>query len=291
MKTTSKNNPVSLAKLTGAMLIFGTIGIFRRWIPLSSAWMAFFRGTIGSLFLVFLLIGRRKNRAEHLTLRTVFLLILSGALIGYNWILLFEAYNYTTVSVATLCYYMEPTLVVVLSALIFREKLTPKKILCTLAALLGMVLVSGVLEAGGIGTRDMRGILLGLAASCLYSVVVLMNKSLPPVEPYGKTILQLSSAAVVLIPYLLLAEGTAGLVFTPKTVALLLFVGVVHTGISYSLYFGSMDGLKTQTVALFSYIDPVTALILSALLLHEQMTPLGILGAILILGAAAIAEL
>ncbi len=290
MENTHKNNPVSLAKLTGSMLIFGTIGIFRRWIPLSSAWMAFFRGTIGSLFLILLLIMRRKNRAEHLNLRTVFLLILSGALIGYNWILLFEAYNNTTVSVATLCYYMEPTLVVVLSALLFREKLTPKKILCTLAALLGMVLVSGVLEAGGVSTRDMRGILLGLAASCLYAVVVLLNKSLPPVEPYGKTIIQLSSAAVVLIPYLFLVEGMAGLVFTPKTLLLLLFVGVVHTGISYSLYFGSMDGLRTQTVALFSYIDPVTALVLSALLLHEQMSPLGILGAILILGAAAIAE-
>ena len=277
--------------LTASMLIFGTIGIFRRMIPLDSALIAFCRGMVGSLFLLPFLWKAKRKKPLRADKKTTGKLMLSGAVMGVNWLLLFEAYNHTSVSVATLCYYMEPTIVILASLALFREKLTIKKAACTLAALAGMVLVSGVPETGLPTGSDLKGILLGLGAACLYAAVVLLNKSVRGVDPYFKTTVQLASVGAVMLPYLLFTGGFTGGEWSLKTAGLLLLTGVLHTGVSYALYFGSMDGLKTQTVALFSYIDPVAALILSALVLHESMSWLGVLGAVLILGSAAIGEI
>ena len=276
--------------LSASMLIFGTIGLFRRAIALPSALIAFFRGAIGCAALL-LFVALRRRALPALPRRLACLLALSGALIGVNWIFLFEAYDRTSVSVATLCYYMAPTFVIVLSALLLREKMTAKKALCALLALVGMALVSGVAETGLPPASELRGILFGLAAALLYAAVVLLNKSLPAVDPYAKTTLQLGLAALVLVPYLLAVNAFSAMLWDARTLGLLLVVGVLHTALCYALYFASMDGLKTQTVALFSYIDPVAALLLSALLLHETLTPLGIFGALLILGSAVVGEL
>lgn len=288
---TQKNSPKSLAMLISAMFIFGTIGIFRRMIPLPSAWIAFFRGVVGAIFLYLFVKIKGKKFAHHLQGKTLVLLIITGALIGIDWMMLFEAYNYTSVSVATLCYYMEPTFVVILSCIVFRERMTVKKTICTLLALAGMVLISGITESGGLQSGDVKGILLGIGAAIIYAVVVILNKSLPGIDAYEKTMIQLGSASLIMTPYLLLSGVPEKNSWSLSVVALLLIVGVVHTGISYTLYFGSMDHLKTQTVALFSYVDPVVALLLSVCILHEKMSVIGILGAILILGSAVFCEL
>lgn len=290
-KNKDKNDPKSLAMMVAAMSIFGTIGIFRRMIPLSSAWVAFFRGGIGSVFLLLfvLLTGKKAERKPEK--RELILLSVSGAVIGVNWMFLFEAYNYTSVSVATLCYYMAPTIVVVISSLFFRENMTGIKAVCTAAALAGMVMVSGVADGSLPGGGDLKGILFGLSAAAMYASVVLMNKSTSGIDPYQKTVIQLSCATLVMIPYLIAEGGPAGAEWGASLIAFLLIVGIIHTGLSYALYFGSMDGLRTHTVALLSYIDPVTALILSAIILGERLTPLGIFGAVLILGSAVVSEL
>lgn len=290
MHNTQKNSPKSLTMLILAMSIWGTIGIFRKMIPLPSALIAFSRGVIGTAFALLVMKIRGKQMEHHLSKRVMALLVLTGALIGLSWMVLFEAYNYTSVSVATLCYYMEPTFVVLLSLLIFKEKLTVKKGVCSFLALVGMVLVSGILEAGKLQKGDLTGVMLSVGAAILYATVVLLNKSLPGIDSYEKTVIQLGSAAIVLLPYLLFSGSFAGNTWDVKTIALLLFVGIIHTGISYTLYFGSLDGLRTQTVALFSYIDPVVALFLSALILHERINIPGVIGAVLILGSAIVCE-
>lgn len=277
-------------KLTLSMIIFGTIGIFRRYIPLPSSLVAMTRGLTGMLFLLLVMVLRKRGMNRTAVRRKLGLLCLSGAAIGVNWILLFEAYNYTSVATATLCYYLAPMFVILASPLVVGERLTAKKLICVLTALLGMVFVSGVLESGG-GSSDLRGVLLGLGAAVLYASVVLMNKQLGDVPAYDRTIVQLGSSAAVLLPYVLLTENLGTLSFTPGTIALLLVVGVVHTGIAYALYFGSLMQLKAQTAAILSYIDPVVAVLLSALVLREHMSLLSGLGAILVLGAAVVSEL
>ena len=277
-------------KLTLSMVIFGTIGIFRRYIPLPSSLVAMTRGLTGMLFLLLVMLLRKRGMNRAAVRRKLGMLCLSGAAIGVNWILLFEAYNYTSVATATLCYYLAPMFVILASPLVVGERLTAKKLICVLAALLGMVFVSGVLEAGG-GSSDLKGVLLGLGAAVLYAGVVLMNKQLGDVPAWDRTIVQLGSSAAVLLPYVLLTEDVGALSFTPATLALLMVVGIVHTGMAYAMYFGSLMELKAQTAAILSYIDPVVAVLLSALLLKERMSLLSGLGAVLVLGAAIVSEL
>lgn len=274
-----------------SMFIFGTIGIFRRYIPLSSGLLAMTRGFVGALFLLCIMAAGKRRFDREGVRGSLLLLVLSGALMGFNWILLFEAYRYTTVATATLCYYLAPAFVMLAAPVVLKERLTPRKLGCVVLSLGGMVLVSGVLNAGFSGAAELRGVLLGLGAAVLYAAVILMNKRLGPVPAYDKTILQLFSAAVVLVPYVLFTEegGFGGI--TPSALLLLLVVGVVHTGVAYALYFGSISALTAQTVAVFSYIDPVVAVLLSALFLREPMTPAGVAGAVLILGAALWGEL
>ena len=293
------NRPGALLMLASSMLIFGTIGLFRRYIPLSSGLLAFSRGILGALFLgLFLMIRRlpeqrlkkRKDSWNRASAPVFFLLILSGALIGVNWILLFEAYNYTTVATATLCYYMQPTIVILLSPLFFHERLTAKKLVCAFLAVLGMFLVSGAAGEGIPQGDAFRGILCGLGAAILYASVVIMNKCIRNIDSYLKTILQLASASVCLLPYLAVTGQLSYVKLDSFSLLMLLVVGIVHTGIAYTLYFGSTDGLRAQTIALFSYIDPVSALFISVLFLHEPMGAAGLAGAVLILGAAFAAE-
>ena len=284
----NKENFKSYIALIGSMLIFGTLGVVRRYVPLSSAMLALCRGVLGSVFLlVFVLVrgGKLKLPERKATLW----LVLTGAVMGLNWMLLFEAYNYTTVAAATMCYYMQPTIVILLSPIVFRERLGAKRLACAFAAIVGMLFVSGVLS-GGAGQVHIGGILFGLGAAAFYATVIILNKKIVVGDIYAKTIIQLAGAALVMIPYVLLTEGVPDLSMSAAGVGTVLLVGIVHTGITYALYFGSMQRLRAQTVAVLSYIDPVFALLLSAAVLHESLSPLGIVGAVLIIGSAIISE-
>ena len=185
---------------------------------------------------------------------------------------------------------MQPTIVILLSPLFFDESLTAKKLVCAFLAVLGMFLVSGAAGEGIPQGDAFRGILCGLGAAVLYAAVVIMNKCIRNIDPYLKTILQLASASVCLLPYLAVTGQLSYVKLDSFSLLMLLVVGIVHTGIAYTLYFGSTDGLRAQTIALFSYIDPVSALFISVLFLHEPMGAAGLAGAVLILGAAFAAE-
>lgn len=285
----NKDNFKSYAALIGSMLIFGTLGVVRRYVPLSSAMLALCRGALGSVFLL-LFVLVRGGKLKLPERKTTLWLVLTGAIMGLNWMLLFEAYNYTTVAAATMCYYMQPTIVILLSPLVFRERLSGRKLACAAAAIVGMLFVSGVLSGGTGQVQDIRGIAFGLGAAALYAAVIILNKKVVVEDIYAKTVVQLAGAALVMIPYVLLTEGVPELTLTAADIGMVLLVGIVHTGITYALYFGSMQRLKAQTVAVMSYIDPVFALLLSAAVLHESLTPLGIVGAVLIIGSAIISE-
>lgn len=287
---TGKNDRRSVLMYVSSLLIVGTIGAFRRWLPLSSGLLVFARGVLGALSLALWVRLRGRKLFHGLKGKTLGMLCLIGAILGFNWICLFEAYRYTTVATATLCYYFQPTIVLLLSPLLFREKLTAKKLLCAALAILGMVFVSGVTEGGGIPASQLRGVTFGLAGAALYALVVILNKKLPPIDMYEKTVIQLGAAAVTLLPYLLATEKLSSVRLDGPGLALLLVIGVVHTGVVYALYFGSMDGLRAQTIAILSYLDPVVALLVSALVLHEPLTVFGAVGAVLILGAAVFSE-
>ena len=294
MKQQSKQTAVfsnPLLQLSLSMFIFGTIGIFVRHIPFPSSVIALARGGIGMLFLLLVVFLSKQKLSASDIRRNLLPLCLSGFFLGFNWILLFEAYRYTTVATATLCYYLAPVFVILVSPLILKEKLTAKKLICIGIALMGLICVSGVMEGGLPGFAEAKGILLGLGAALLYATVMFLNKKLSPIPAYDKTILQLGSASLVLMPYLLLSGGFSISQLTLAQWLLLGLVGILHTGIAYALYFGAMKDLSAKTMAIFSYLDPVIAVILSAVILQESMTLWGIVGTILILGSALYSEL
>ena len=273
-----------------SMVIFGTIGLFVKYIPLPSAAIALVRGVVGLLFLLIVMAAGRKKLSLTAIRSNLLILILSGIALGGNWMLLFESYRHTTVATATLCYYLAPVFVVLLSPVFYKERLTGRKLVCTLAALIGMVLVSGILDAG-FSPAQLTGVLCGLGAAALYAAVVLLNKALRGLSAFERTVMQLAVSSLILLPYVLLTAQTASFRLAPLSLLLLLVVGVIHTGVAYALYFNAVGALPAQTAALLSYLDPVIAVLLSALLLREPMGWSGILGAVLILGSTLISEL
>lgn len=277
-------------QLLSAMGIFGTIGIFVRYIPLSSTAIAFVRGLLGVVFLVLVMLLTKKKPNRQAIKKNLLVLCVSGAAIGFNWILLFESYKHTTVATATVCYYLAPLFLLLASPLL-EEKLTVKKIICISTALVGMIFISGITEGPLPTFGQLQGIALGVGAAVLYAGVMFLNKKLSPIGAYDKTVLQLGAATAVLLPYLMLTEGAALPTLTGVQWTLLFIVGVVHTGFAYWLYFGAMKNLSAETIALFSYLDPVLAILLSAFLLGERMSVSGIIGTVLILGSALYSEL
>ena len=279
-------------RLTGEMVIFGTIGLFVRYLSLPSGIVACARGFIGALVLLLCMLLLRKRPSFAAVRRNLVLLLASGAFVGLNWILLFEAYRYTTVSTATLCYYMAPILVVIVSPVFLHERLTLRKLVCVVVSLCGMLGVSGVLDGSLPGPGEWQGILCGLGAAALYAGVMLLNKQLRDIDAYDRSIVQLAAAALVLLPYSLLTGGTDALSsLDGGSVFLLLLLGVVHTGLAYFLYFGAMGQLPAQTVAILSYLDPAVAIQISMLVLQEPITPFGMIGAALVLFSALVSEL
>ncbi len=269
-----------------AMLIFGSIGIFVRGIHLPSSQIALTRGIIGSVFLLsasFLM----KNKLSLPAIRkNIILLTACGAAIGFNWILLFEAYKYTSIANATLSYYFAPVIVVFISPFVLKERLTKRKVYCILGAMAGMFLIAGNGNTDGFQMRELIGIGFGLSAAVLYASVVCMNKFMKGLTGLETTLVQISTAALVLVPYVLI-QGNIGLAkLNTKEWILLVIVGLMTTGFAYLLYFTSFQKLDGQTVAIFSYIDPISAILMSAIFFGETLNAIQLLGGVLILGAA-----
>jgi RarD protein len=274
-------------KLIGAVTIFGTVGLVRKSIPYTSALVACVRGFIGAIFLLIILFLKKERLKDEGIKQNAALLFGSGIALGANWILLFEAYRYTSVSVATICYYMAPVIVIFISPFLFGEKITLKQVICSIVAVLGMVLVSGVVESGFSG---IKGILLGLSAAVGYAAVITFNKKITGIAASHRTIIQLGVAAVGLFPYILLTEDFTNFQMELKPILLLLIAGILHTGVAYALYFGSIRHVPAQTVALLSYIDPIVAVLLSAFVLNETLTGLAVVGIVMVIGSAIINE-
>ncbi|MBQ2895943.1 MAG: DMT family transporter [Oscillospiraceae bacterium] len=270
--------------LITSMLIWGSLPIFVSQVSYSSEQIVLCRVVLGLVFLllVFLLRGKKPNmqgvRKHGLQL------LITGVIMGFNWVFLFDSYRYVDVSIATLCYYTEPVLVCIASAFLFKEKLTPVKITSIAAAVLGMVIVNGV-TAGG--SDPMRGIACGLLAAVLYGCVTISNKTVHGLSGLETTIVQLIGAAIVMVPYVLLSQGFGAPQNGWRDIVFMCALGILHSGIALLMYFSSMQTLPAQTVALCSYVDPASALFFAAIFLGDRMSMLQWVGAILIIGGAA----
>lgn len=273
------------------MLLFGSIGIFVKKLDMSSSEIAFLRGVIGSVFLLFVSLLVKHRPSRQALKENAILLLLSGAAIGLNWIFLFESYRYTTISNATISYYFAPIFVMMLAPWVLKEKLTTAKVICIIMAMAGLLLIVNPGAGSSSGAADNKlGIFYGLLAAAFYASVVLMNKFIKNLSGFEITLVQLMAAALVLFPYV----GWQGqLNFTgldSTSIIFILILGIVHTGFAYFLYFTSIQNLPGQTIAVLSYIDPISAVIIAAIFLSESMTFIQMIGGVLVLGATFLSE-
>ena len=266
-----------------SMAIFGTLAPFVRNISVSSGELALYRAILAALFIGAILLVTRQRIPFRAIKRELPLLLASGMAMGINWILLFQAYKYTTVSAATLSYYFAPVLVTLICPILFHERMSAKQIVCFAMSTVGVVLI---IDVGGLGAggTHLIGILFGLGAACFYATVMLLNKFIKGVAGIHRTFLQFLAAILILIPYVALTGGVTLGSMSGRGWACLLIVGLIHTGMTYCMYFSSLKELPGQKAAILSYIDPLVAILVSVAVLHETITPLQIVGGALILG-------
>lgn len=265
-----------------SMIIFGTLGVFTRNIAVTSGELALYRAILAAILILgyFLVTGQRIDFKA--IKKEIPLLLFSGMAMGVNWILLFEAYKHTTISAATLSYYFAPVIVTIVCPILFREKLGKKQLICFIMSTLGLVLVIGFENLGN--GNHVLGILLGLGAALFYATVILLNKFIKNVEGIHRTFLQFLAAITILVPYVLITGDLQIGMLDGKGWACLLTVGLIHTGITYCMYFSALKELKGQEIAILSYLDPLVAVAISFFVLGEPMTIWQMLGGILILG-------
>lgn len=280
--TTITKHKNAKSMMIASMAIFGTLGIFTRNIAVTSGELALYRAVLAISLIAVYLVCAKQNINLKASKKELVLLLFSGAAIGINWILLFEAYKYTTISAATLSYYFAPVIVTVICPILFHEKLTGKQIFCFIMSTLGLIMITGTSNIRD--KRDFIGILFGISAAIFYAAVIILNKFIRNTDGIHRTFLQFLSAIIILVPYVLLTSGIHLGNLDIKGWGNLLIVGLFHTGITYCMYFSSLKELVGQEASILSYIDPLVAVLISVLILGETMSIAQAIGGVLILG-------
>ena len=273
-----------------AMLIFGTIGIIVKYIPLAASEIAFYRAILALLVISLFLVIKKEKLNLNAKKSALILLLASGIGIGANWILLFESYNYTSLSISTVCNYFAPIIVMILTPIILKEKLSLKQVICLIIAITGLIFIVGAFEFKK-DSNNIIGIILSLLAACLYAAVILINKKINHINGIQRTFFQFLSLAIILLPYTIFTTGFNVFNLSIENLLWLLLLGVVHTGIAYCLYFTSIKDMSGQKISILSFIDPVTSIVLAYFIFNDQFTGLQLIGALMILGATIFSEI
>ncbi|TRZ38492.1 DMT family transporter [Niallia circulans] len=273
-----------------SMIIFGTIGLVVRYIDLTASERALFSSFLGCLFLLIILVITKKKLSWSLMKANALCLFISGIALGGNWIFLYQSYDHTTIANATIGYYFAPVFVMILSPFILREKLSRKKFICIAVAIIGMFLIIGK----GISTSaadDLLGLFFGVIAAVFYAALLLVNKFIKNMGRLELTIIQLGITTFMLMPYVFLTEGFNNILkITGSSIPFILMLGIINTGIGFWLFFAGMEKLSGQSIAMLSYVDPFVAIIISAIILQEQMTIIQVIGGGLLLGSTFVSE-
>ena len=276
-----------LILFVASMVIFGTNGLIVANISLGSAEIVLMRTFLGSLFLLAIVLVKRSFSFADLKADLV-PATMGGAALGLNWVLLFSAYRSAGVGLSTLTYYCGPIIVLALSPVLFREKLTWNKLLAIAAVAVGMFCITGDIEPG---SDVQTGILFGGGAALLYASLIVANKRVKRLSGLNCAMYELIVAFFVVLIYLLASNVKLPVIPAAEDIVWVLAIGLVNTGLAYYLYFSSLQKLPGQTVALVCYIDPLTALLVSGAFLGEKLLGVQIAGGVLILGGACLGEL
>lgn len=284
-------------KYLASLILFGSNGIVASMIDLPSLFIVLARVSLGAALLVALVVlsrSARTNLQAPKHPRQALYLAVSGAALGVAWLFLFEAYRYVGVGVASLLFYCGPVIVMALSPMLFKTRLTAQKVLGFAAVTVGAFLVVG--QGLGEGVSPW-GLFLGAMSAVMYAVMVIFSKKVTRIGGVECSAIQLCGSLAAVAVYLGFSAATGSIelpsaaMLAHLNVPAALCIGLVNTGLGCYMYFSSMGELPVTRVAVCGYLEPLSAVVLSALLLGEAMTPANVLGAALILGGAIYSEL
>ena len=273
-----------------ALFLYGTMAVLLKYINLPIEFVALIRGIVGSLFLLILTLLTRGKLDISSIKKNFKYLLLSGMSLGINWVCLFRAFRVSTVSISILVDYMAPIFMIIISPLLFKEHLNKKKLICVFIAFIGLIMVSGVVGSD-IRMINVEGLLLAAGAGLGFMGVIIFNKLMGDVSVYDKAVVQISIAALTVVPFAIKAVLETSIVWDFKSVFLSFIMGLVSTGMAYYFYFYGISGLSVQTVAVVGYVEPVITVLSSVIFLKESMSMAAMAGAVLIIGAAVSSEL
>jgi drug/metabolite transporter (DMT)-like permease len=281
------NHKNSYFRYFAALLMFGMNGIVASHIALTSYEIVFTRTLIGSLLLIaFYALTRQAVHLLHNKKHTL-CLIISGIAMGTSWMFLYEGYQRMGVSIASLAYYCGPVIVMILSPILFREKLTWPKMTGFLAVLVGMFCVNSL------ALREVNttvGLFCGIMSAVMYAFMVIFNKKAKSITGLENSMWQLLTSFLTVAVFVGVKQGFVIQIESGDWIPILI-LGVFNTGIGCYFYFSAIGSLPVQTVAICGYLEPLSAVVFSMLFLRESMTIVQVIGAILILGGAVFGEL
>ena len=273
---------VATLKYLFALTLYGTIGLFLHFISYSSEFVVLCRGSIGTLFILLVLLTR-KDKIDFQSIRNnLKTLMISGFALGFNWVFLFAGYRHG-IAITSLCNYLAPLIVVVIMATVYKQKINSRQLGCIALAFVGMLLLTGIFESNN--DSDIRCVIYGLLAAFGFVIMVLCNKKLNNIKDLEKTLMQLFFSVLIVLPYVIFNDGFPKQ-FDMQSTILVIILGVLHTGVAYICYFAAIHALDAQTIAVLGYLEPALNFFIGAFILKENITIYGVIGAIMILLAS-----
>jgi len=266
-----------------SMLVWGSIGIFVRYIDQPPEVIVFFRVFIAFIALVILrLIKKKDNLSNKLSFKEYSILSMSGLFISLNWLFFFRAIKVTTIASATMSYYMAPVIVTVLSVFLLKESINKKTLIAVGLSFSGIILMTSM-GAQKSNDFNITGVGYGVIAAFFYALVTISVKKLREVPSHKISLFQMAISSLIFLPAIRQMKTFNALSWT-----LMIIVGVIHTCIALNLYFEGIKRIKVQHVGVLSYIDPLGAVILAGIFFNERPEVTTLIGGGLILSATYI---
>ena len=274
-------------KLVLVMIIWGSLGVFTKSIPLSALHLAFLRALIALPVLWGVMKLQKADKVEWALLKPY---LVSGALLGFGWLTLFYGFKHTSISSAVIIYNMCPVYVMIAAPLILKETISKLQITVIFFSLLGLILIVGNNLLAGYGYMGMA---LSAVAGMLYATIILINRSITcRVDNQTATFVQIVTAMLVLLPFVVLDGSILTVVhLDARAVVYTILLGIVHTGVAYTLFFSLAAHMKSVEMVAYSYLEPLFSILFSVIIVGEKLTILQIIGGIFILGSTYIGEL
>lgn len=271
-------------KYIAALLLFGTNGIVASGIGLPSYEIVLFRAGLGALFLVSAFCVLRTPQLLK-DPRKLGLIALSGVSMGACWLFAYMGYSEAGVGLTSLLFALGPVVVMALSPLLFGDGLRKRTIIGFLAVLAGVVLANG----GKLDSGAAIGIVHGICSALAYASMIILSKKAGDADGLESSTVQLVAAFATAAVGMALS-GTGIQIPDSSDIAPALILGLVNTGIGSYLYFSAVTNLSAQSVAVCSYVEPVTAVVMAAMVLGESMVVVQWAGALLVIGGAVFCE-